>query len=171
MDPVSIAWALLTGTTFGLPLLIILVAALVWLAATPKADPPPLVPRRVWREPSPDQVSMVYWEIASGEISKPLLFVYQRWASGVRAKYGVYPWEIPTRRKKALKKGITRYKELLKLDKQILELYYKAIALEGRTEDSFAGTNIWARRRAKHKEKMKKVIKDIQLEMPELWAY
>lgn len=170
MDPISFLTALLTSWSFGLPLVLLLVSALAWALTMPKVDPPTMWPRPVWRDPSPDQVSMLYWSIASGSRTTVTQYIYHRWSEGVHRRYHRYPYQIPWRRSKAAKLGIPRHRELINIDKALLDLYYQAIRLDNRSPGSMTGDLIWGRRIGTYDRKLSMAMSKLRLRVPELWG-
>jgi hypothetical protein len=162
--------SLLTQTTFGLPLLILIIATALWAIASPTVYPPAMVPTAVPRDVPPDAVSTIYWTMAAGQFATPMGFAYHRFVAGMRERYGIAPWEIPWRRSKALKLGIERPKVIKKLEKDFLDLYNQALVLDSGSTNALVGSRIWSYRVNKFKKMSDRVLGTLQEEMPELWS-
>jgi len=170
LDPVTLVLTLLTQTSFGLPLLILVIATVLWVLASPTAYPPAMTPTVVAREMPPDPVSAIYWNMASGQFATPVGFAYHRFVARMRERYSIAPWEVPWRKSRAKKLGIERPKVITKLEKDFLDLYNQALVLDSGQSNSFVGKAIWNRRSTKFKKTSKRVLSTLQEEMPELWS-
>jgi hypothetical protein len=170
MDPITMFINLLTQTSFGLPLFVLVAATLIWALAVPIINPPVMTPWAVRREMPPDTISTIYWAIASGLYSSALGFTYQRFVAAVRIRYNVSPWEIPWRRSKAKKLGIEHPKELAALEKDLLWLYNEALILDNSAASSFFGQSYWTGRKEKYRVKLNATLGSLQSELPELWG-
>lgn len=170
MDPVALLNGLLSQATVGIPLLVLLVALLVWTLAAPRIYPPIFTPRPVLRPMPPDPVSGNYWALTMGEWSTPVGGLYYRFVAAMRARYGVAPWEIPRRKSRLRKLGITDRKALLKLDLSLLRIYNEALDIERRGPVSFFGTAVWEHRLRRHRQKLANVVDALAQRMPEIWG-
>ncbi|MCL4325068.1 MAG: hypothetical protein M1144_06385 [Candidatus Thermoplasmatota archaeon] len=170
MDPLSVLYTLVTSTQFGLPLLLIVFGAVAWAIGMVKVNPPILFPRPIWREPSPDSVSTLYWALASDARASVVQYVYHRWSDAVRKQYHVFPYDIPWRRSKARKHGIEDPRPLIALDKLLLDLYYRAQVLDNRTPDALTGELLWRRRTSTYERLLAKALDQLNREFPQLWG-
>lgn len=170
MDPIIFLTTLFTSTSFGLPLVALVVGGLAWWFFMPKVSPPTMVPRPVWRDPSPDPVSLLYWSIASGSRTSVIQYIYHRWSEAVYRRFKHYPYQIPWRRGKASKLGIPGNRELISLDKDLLELYYLAMRIDGRSPGDMTGELIWGRRIRSYEARLGKAMSKMALRVPEVWG-
>lgn len=170
MDLVAVLTGLLTQTTFGLPLLVLLGLSLLWLVASPRHYPPVAAPRPVWRSMPPDRVSTMYWALAGERLSQPIAYTYQRFAWVLRKRYGIPPWEIPWRESKARRLGIEDRKALTRLNSDLLKLYNQALDFEGVSSGSFFGNAVWERRRQAHLNQLERTLEALGQEIPGIWG-
>jgi hypothetical protein len=127
---VPVLTGVLLDPRVGLPVVLLAVAVVVWVAGRPSGDPVRRRGERAERAPDADPASRTYVAIRHGAYSEILDATYDRLDRAVDAKAGCHLRAIPWRARTARQMGLTDPKGLRKCREALDSLLVWAVTLE-----------------------------------------
>jgi hypothetical protein len=129
-DTVSVALGLLTDPRVGLPVVLLLAAVALWIAANPATAPRRHRGERATPEPDADPVSRTYLALRREAYSSVVAESHARLDRALLARSGKRLREIPWRARAAKRLGIPDPKGLRESHQRLEALYLWSVRLE-----------------------------------------
>jgi hypothetical protein len=124
---------LFTDPVYGIPLVLWVSIAIVWLYLGRGTAAPVLLPYHIPRARARDPVSAMYWSLRERRYSETVLFVYQRLSGAFQRRYEIGITQIPWRRSVQRRLGLEDPRPYRKVVQRMVQALNVATALENPT--------------------------------------